>query len=63
MAQFAPREKKTVNLVRPQNGDTYRVVDDAEMLRLKFSGRVVAEGKMREDSKFIGSFYIELEDK
>lgn len=59
MAQFAPREKKTLNLVRREHEDTYRAVDDEEMLHLKFSGRVVPEGKMREDSKFIGSFYIE----
>lgn len=62
MTQFARKEKVTVNLVRKQNDDAYRVVDDDEMLHLKFSGRVVAEGKMREDSKFIGSFYVELEN-
>lgn len=62
MSQFAPKQKTTVNLVRRQNDDAYRVVNDEEMLHLKFSGRVVPEGKMREDGKFIGSFYIELEN-
>ncbi|QNN99198.1 hypothetical protein SEA_FAUST_101 [Streptomyces phage Faust] len=61
MAQYARKEKTTVNLVRKQNGDTYRVVDDQEMFHLKAQRRVVPEGKMREDGKFIGSFYIELE--
>jgi hypothetical protein len=59
---FAPKQKVTLNLVRRQNDDTYRAVGDDEMLHLKFSGRVVPEGKMREDGKYIGSFYIELEN-
>ncbi|UUG69425.1 hypothetical protein SEA_SHAM_98 [Streptomyces phage Sham] len=62
MAQYARKEKVTVNLVRKQNDETYRIVDDAEMFHLKAHRLVVPEGKMREDSKFIGSFYIELEN-
>lgn len=61
MGQFAPKQKVAINLVRRENDDAYRVVGDMEMLHLKNTGRVVAEGKMREDGKFIGGFYIELE--
>lgn len=63
MSQFPRKEKMAINLVRRENEDSYRVVDNVDMMFLKNSGRVVAEGKMREDSKFIGSFYIELENK
>lgn len=61
MSNFPPKQKVTLNLVRRENEEAYRAVDDDEMLHLKFSGRVVPEGKMREDGKYIGSFYIELE--
>lgn len=61
MSQFRTKQKVTLNLVRRENDEAYRAVDDNEMLRLKLSGRVVPEGKMREDSKFIGSFYIQVE--
>ncbi len=63
MSQFPRKEKIAINLVRRENEDAYRVVDSIDMMHLKNTGRVVPEGKMREDSKFIGGFYIELEGK
>lgn len=58
------REKKqeiAVNLVRHQDDDTYRIVDDLEMMRLKASGRVYFE-KSRTDKRMVGSFYIQIGD-
>lgn len=56
------RERKAdiaVNLVRKQNEDYYRIVDDREMFHLKAKGAVMFE-KARIDKGRVGSFYIEF---
>lgn len=53
-----PRRKpeKTVNLVRPQSSDTYRIVPDFEMLQIR--DRVVFERARQQDNMF-GYFYFD----
>lgn len=58
---YVKKEKISVNLVRKRDEEYYRVLDNQEMFRLKCTGKVVAEGKMSEDSKFIASYYIEMD--
>lgn len=60
---YERKAKATVNLVRMRDDDTmtYRVVDEREMLTLKLHGKVAFE-KAREERRFIGSFYIQIED-
>jgi hypothetical protein len=56
------RERKAeiaVNLVRKQNEEYYRVVDDREMFILKARGNVHFE-KARFDKGRVGSFYVEM---
>lgn len=56
------RERKAdvaVNLVRKQNEEYYRIVDDREMWSLKAKGTVHFE-KARIDRGYVGSFYIEF---
>jgi hypothetical protein len=52
------RTETTFNLVREQNDDTYRVVDDTEMFLLRARNQVVFE-KSRVDGRKIGFFYIQ----
>ncbi|QGH79423.1 hypothetical protein SEA_LIMPID_96 [Streptomyces phage Limpid] len=59
MPQYEKKQKITANLVRKYGEEHYRVLDDYEMMRLKCSGKVVPEGKMTENSKYIISYYIE----
>lgn len=57
---FERRQKMAVNLVRKQDDDTYRIVDDLEMFKLRATSTIVFE-KAREDGKRIGSFYIQID--
>jgi hypothetical protein len=59
MSRYDKKQKITANLVRRFDEEYYRVLDDNDMIRLKCTGRVVPEGKMTENSKFIISYYIE----
>jgi hypothetical protein len=59
MARYEKKPKITANLVRKFDEEYYRVLDDEQMLMLKCSGKVVPEGKMTENSRFIISYYIE----
>lgn len=51
------RTETTVNLVRDQDDETYRIVDNTEMLMLRARDEVVFE-KSRVDGRKIGFFYI-----
>ncbi len=56
------RERKaeiSVNLVRKENEEYYRIVDDGEMFLLKARGSVHFE-KARIDKGRVGSFYVEM---
>lgn len=59
MAEYERREI-AVNLVRKHDDDTYRIVDNMEMIHLRATRNIVFE-KSRIDKKYIGSFYIEME--
>lgn len=59
MSRYEKKQKITANLVRKHDEEYYRVLDDVQMMRLKCTGRIVPEGKMTENSKFIISYYIE----
>lgn len=59
MSRYEKKQKITANLVRKHDEEYYRVLDDDQMMRLKCTGRIVPEGKMTENSKFIISYYIE----
>lgn len=59
MSRYEKKQKITANLVRKHNEEYYRVLDDDQMMRLKCTGRIIPEGKMTENSKYIISYYIE----
>lgn len=59
MSRYEKKQKVSANLVRRYNEEYYRVLDDSQMMLLKCTGRIVPEGKMTENSKFIISYYIE----
>lgn len=59
MSSYEKKQKISANLVRKYSDEYYRVLDDSQMMLLKCSGRIVPEGRMTEDSKFIISYYIE----
>ena len=59
MSRYEKKQKISANLVRKYGEEHYRVLDDTEMMLLKCSGKIVPEGKMTENSRFIISYYIE----
>lgn len=58
---YEKKNKISANLVRKFDSDTYRVLDNDQLCRLKFKKRVVPEPgrKAAEDSTHFISFYIE----
>jgi len=58
---YERKADQSVNLVRMENDDTYRIVEDLEMLLLKGHKKVIFE-KARRDKGIVGSFYIQVEE-
>jgi hypothetical protein len=57
---YTKKPEIPVNLVRHENDDTYRIVDNISMFRMKAERRVYFE-KTRVGRGMVGSFYVEVE--
>jgi len=61
MPRYEKKPQVCANLVKKQGEEYYRVLDDVEMRALKNKGKVWPEGRMNENSRFIVSYYIEVD--